>query len=102
MNLRVFPRDSKTKDKDKRPKTQDQILYARLHEARSEAGIHSPKCRSHFCREELSLDHDARHLASDRRQPRWPVSLLQIERRTPFSDSGQLFRARCRTTRTAL
>src|SRR5688572_19059282 len=69
--------------------------------SRSKTRIHSAHRGAHLCREELSLDVDARHLTGDQREPRRPLSLLPLERGVAVSDPGQLFRTCAGTTRTA-
>src|SRR6185503_1623053 len=71
--------------------------YAAAVSLRSKTRIHTSHGGAYFRREELSLDVDARHFTCDERQPRGPVSLLQIERRAAVSDPGQLLWPRART-----
>src|SRR6185369_4170362 len=72
--------------------------YAAAVSIRSETRIHTSHGGADFRREELSLDVDARHFTCNEREPRGPVSLLQIERRAAVSDPGQLLWSRARTS----
>ena len=73
------------------------ITFRRYFALRSKAGTDPAHFGAHLCREELSLDLDARHLTRHRRQSRRPLSLLQIQGRAAFSNPGSLFRTRAGT-----
>src|SRR6266699_3083524 len=98
-------RRAKTKDRDLSPKTKarrPKTINGNHRRARfvalpPKAGVYPTDCGSYLRGEKLSLNFNARHLARYRGFPGGSVSLLQIERRTPFSDPGQLLRSSART-----